>query len=182
MIINNKKRSFSTYELYGAYHWYWYNTRFSYTRHVGYLKNMVQEKNTLQVGAGDGLIAHILGIKGIDNNRYAVDLAEIKGVKIDLGDATRLPYKNEQFDSVLMADVLEYIPNTNKALSEARRVLKKYLYISIPIHESRVESNHVHYWKPDQLVDMVEKKGFKLVNKPASSISRLRSYFKFAKA
>lgn len=179
-MVNKKK--FSTYELYGAYHWYWFNTRFSYTRHVGYLKNMVQEKNTLQVGAGDGLIAHELGIKGIDNNRYAVDLAEIKGIKIDLGDATRLPYKKEQFDSVLMADVLEHIDNTGKALSEARRVLKKYLYVSIPIAESYAEGTPVHYWKPEQLVDMVEKKGFKLVNSPYHSMSRLKIYFKFAKA
>lgn len=176
-----KKKNFSSYELYGAYHWYWFNTRFSYTRHVGYLKNMVKEKNTLQVGAGDGLIAHELEIKGIDNNRYAVDLAEIKGVKIDLGDATRLPYKKEQFDSVLMADLLEYVKNTDKALSEAKRVLKKYLYITLPIAESYIEGPHEHYWKPEQLVDMVEKKGFKLVSNPASSLSRLKIYFKFAK-
>lgn len=179
MLLNKRKPS--PYESFGAYHWSWFNTRFSYTRHVGYLKNWVGEKDTLQVGAGDGLIASQLGIRGIDKNHYAVDLAEIKGVKIDLGDATRLPYKNNQFDSVLMADVLEYIDNTNKALSEARRVLKKYLYVSIPIAESYVESDHVHYWKPDQLVDMIEKKGFKLVNKPVSSISRLRSYYKFEK-
>lgn len=180
-MLTKNKRDFSAYELYGAFHWYWYNTRFTYTRHVGYLKNMVAEKNTLQVGAGDGLIVHELGIKGIDNNRYAVDLAEIKGVKIDLGDATRLPYKNNQFDSVLMADVLEYIENTSKALNEARRVLNKYLYVTIPIAEGYIEDKHVHYWKPEQLVDMIEKKGFKLVSKPAHSLSRLRIYFKFAK-
>ena len=180
MLTKNKK-DFSAYELYGAYHWYWFNTRFSYTRHVGYLKNMVTEKNTLQVGAGDGLIAHELGIQGIDNNRYAVDLAEIKGADVKLGDATHLPYRNNQFDSVLMADVLEYISNTGRALSEARRVLTKYLYVTIPLHESRVEAPHVHYWNPDQLVDMIERKGFKLVNKPAHSLSRLHIYFKFAK-
>lgn len=167
--------------LYGAYHWYWYNTRFTYTRHVGLLENWVQEKNTLQVGAGDGLIASRLGIRGIDNNRYAVDLAKIKGAKVDLGDATRLPYRNKQFDSVLMADVLEYIKDTKKALSEARRVAKKYLYITIPIGKRHIEADYVHFWKPDKLIALVEKQGFKLLSPPKHSLSRVRVYMKFEK-
>ena len=172
---------FNNYQLYGAYHWYWYNTRFTYTRHVGYLKNMVKEKNTLDVGAGDGLITHVLGIKGIDNNRSAIDLAEIKGVKIDYGDATRLPYKRDQFDSVLMGDVLEYIGNTGRALSEAHRVLKKFLYVTTPLAASYTEGPFVRYYKPQELIAMVEKQKFKLVSSPAHSRSRLHIYYKFAK-
>lgn len=175
------KNKFNSYQLYGAYHWYWFNTRFSYTRHVGYLKNMIREKDTLQVGAGDGLIVKELGIRGIDNNRSAIDLAEIKGVKVDYGDATRLPYKKEEFDSVLMADVLEYINNTGRALSEARRVLKHFLYVATPLHEGRTAGPYVRYYKPEQLIAMVEKQGFKLVSSPAHSISRLHIYYKFAK-
>lgn len=174
-----RKKNFSPYELYGAYHWYWYGNRFTYTKHIQSLKAWVQEKNTLQVGAGDGKIAYELGIKGIDNDQYAIDLAEIKGVKIDYGDATRLPYKKGQFDSVLLADTLEYVKNPNKAITEAKRVLKKYLYVTIPIARSYAEGEPLHFWTKDELVALVEKHGFKLIGDGKSSISRLRTYLKF---
>ena len=79
------KNQFDKYKRYGGYHWRWYGSgmRFTYTRHVDFLMRWVKEKNTLDVGAGDGLITAKLGIKGIESNPYAIKLAYTRGVKLD---------------------------------------------------------------------------------------------------
>ena len=169
------------YKLAGAYHWDWYTQRQRYIRHVQFLKRWVGEKNTIDIGAGDGLITHELAIRGVDNNAYAVKLAAEKGVKIDLGDASRLPYKKEQFDSALMSDTLEYLRDIKRPLSEARRVIKKYLYISLPSAEKFTQPDHYHYWIPQDLVINVENQGFRLAEGPRLKVDRQHYYFKFQK-
>lgn len=58
--------------------------------------------------------------------RAARNRAEGLGVEADLriGDARRLPFPNESFDTVVFTLALCTIPGEQKALSEARRVLK----------------------------------------------------------
>lgn len=57
-----------------------------------------------------------------------------EGVRFVCGDATRLEFERESFDAVTMFDVLEHIPDHERAVSEALRVLKPggYLLISTP--------------------------------------------------
>src|SRR3990167_5535557 len=104
-----------------AYHWQWYEWKQSYIEGVNYLKEWITEKNVLEVGAGDGLIVHVLGIRGVDIDRSGIAAAKTRGVDIDFGDACNLPYKDEEFDAVLMYDTLEHIEFPLKALAEARR-------------------------------------------------------------
>src|SRR3990167_9608551 len=121
---------FSKYKKFGAYHWKQYedkNTK--YFRHADRVKEWIKEKSVLDIGAGDGKITHLLGIKGVDDEPEAVRLAVEKGADVKLGDAYRLSYKDEEFDSVFMGDVLEHLEFPRKALQEARRILRKYLYL-----------------------------------------------------
>lgn len=150
--------------------------------HVNYLKRWVGEKNTIDIGAGDGLVAHTLGIRGIESNPLAVKLASEQGVTVDLGDIYNLPYKNENFESALMADTLEHIRSTSKVLSEVHRVIKNYLYITLPSEEKYVERPYYHYWKEKKLIAEVEKRGFKILGEPRNRYSYKHIYFKFQKA
>src|SRR3989338_6793289 len=127
---------FSKYKKFGAYHWKQYedkNTK--YFRHANRVKEWIQEKNALDIGAGDGKITHLLGIKGVDKEPEAVRLAQEMGADVVLGDAYNLDCKNEEFDAVFLGDVLEHIEFPRKALKEARRILKDYLYIASPEKE-----------------------------------------------
>lgn len=173
----------SLYKLLGAYHWDWYanNHKKTYVRHVDFLKRWVREKNTIDIGAGDGVITHKLSIRGVDDDPTAIKLAAEKGVKIDYGDAYRLPYEKEQFDSAIMSDLLEHLWRMDRPLSEARRVIKKYLYVSLPLRERFMESGYYHNYTPQELVEKIEKKGFKLVEGPRKKIDRLHYYLKFEK-
>lgn len=174
-------KKFRKYKRYGAYHWRWYRQRLSYTRHVDFLKRWVKEKNTLDIGAGDGLITNVLGIYGVDNDPDGVRVAALRGQNIKLGDAYNLPYKDEEFESALMSDTIEHMSDTKKVLSEARRVIKRYLYINIPAKEKFFEPDHYHSWTAEQFIKEVEKCGFKLAEEPRYKYSRNRTYFKFQK-
>jgi SAM-dependent methyltransferase len=57
-----------------------------------------------------------------------------EGVRFVCGDATRLDFESASFDAVTMFDVLEHIPDDDKAISEMLRVLKPggWFLISVP--------------------------------------------------
>ncbi|MEG3873697.1 MULTISPECIES: class I SAM-dependent methyltransferase [unclassified Microcoleus] len=97
-------------------------------------------KEILEVGGGQGGLTSLLypqaQITNIDlDPKYAnVPCNRQEKVRFICGDATNLPFENESFDAVTMFDVLEHIPDHQKAVSEALRVLKPkgFLLVSSP--------------------------------------------------
>ena len=97
-------------------------------------------ENILEVGGGQGGLTALLyprsQITNIDlNPEYAkVACNQQKQVSFICGDATNLPFENQSFDAVTMFDVLEHIPDHEKAASEALRVLRPggFILISTP--------------------------------------------------
>lgn len=82
----------------------------------------------LEVGAGTGEISKFISLK---HPVVATDIApgmvrEIKkrGIEAYVCDAERLPFEDRSFDSVLSAEVLYYLDNPNRFLSESFRVLR----------------------------------------------------------
>ncbi len=58
------------------------------------------------------------GKKAIDNHRP-------KSVELILASATHLPFKENTFDKISCSEVIEHIPDYQKAVGEANRVLKE---------------------------------------------------------
>jgi len=151
---------FNKYKKYKDYHWNWYKNKTSYIVHVDRIKDWIKEKNVLDVGAGDRLITYVVGIKGVDNDPTAVAIAQEKGADVILGDAHSLPFKDEEFDSVFMGDTLEHLKDPIKALIEARRVLKYYLYLAGPLAGDGLEKYEYQKWTVEELKEKVESVGF----------------------
>jgi len=81
---------------------------------------------------------------GIDISLPKVKRAKernIEKTKFLLADAEDLPFKANSFDSVLMTELLEHLPYPLRALSEAKRVSKKWILLSVPLFESE----YAHY-------------------------------------
>lgn len=173
---------FTKYKKHGAYHWKQYEQGTKYKKHADRIKGWVEEKDTLDVGAGDGKITSLLGIRGIDNEPEAVRLAQERGADVILGDAYDLNFCDEFCDSILMADVLEHFEFPLKALKEVRRVLKKFLYISTPPkRESLTDKFHYQEWTPQELTELVESAGFTLLGKVDVVPEAKTMYAKFKK-
>ncbi len=172
---------FSKYHNRGAYHWRQYDEKHTkYRRHADRVKEWIKEKNVLDIGAGDGKITHLLGIKGVDNEPEAIRLAKEMGADVVFGDAYHLDYKDEEFDAVFMGDTLEHCEFPKDALKEARRVLKEYLYIASP-DETTNDKYHYDNWTPEELKQLVENEGFILEGEILAVPKDKRIYGKFKK-
>jgi SAM-dependent methyltransferase len=157
-------RRFTKYEQYGAYHWKQYADGTKYRGHVDRVVAWVKERNVLDVGAGDGLITHMLGAKGIEYETEGVRLAQEKGVDVIQGDAYALPFPDNSFEAVTMIDVLEHFDDPIKALKEARRVAP-ILYVNTPPKKddgTLTDKFHVQEWSPVGLMKVVEGVGYAL--------------------
>jgi len=93
--------------------------------------NLNKNSRILQIGCGpEDIINYILMGK-----RYAIDpLADFYKKKFNLdyssiffieGRAEKLPFKDNYFDVVVLANVLDHVEQPEKALSEVKRVLKE---------------------------------------------------------
>lgn len=175
---------FDKYARWGAYHFKWYghgaSRKEKYVRHVDRIRDWIKEKNVLDVGAGEGVITHVLGIKGIELNPIAVKLGQKRGIDVIQGDVYNLPYSDGEFDAIFMGDVLEHLEFPDKALLEARRVLKEKLYLAVPQKEDWKDPLDQYYdWTAEELKEFVEEQGFKLEGE--IELYEKKMYAKFSK-
>lgn len=93
----------------------------------------------LEAGCGDGRITNIIGryynITGIDIDRKKIK--DVSGKKA-VADISRIPAKNDAYDLVISAEVIEHLDDEvfNRALKEMVRVSRKYILISVPFKEN----------------------------------------------
>ena len=86
-------------------------------------------KDTLDFGCGDGFFKQIVfpnkRMVGLDVFGSDVHLAKTSMYKnITLYDGLKIPFKNNQFESVISNSVLEHIPNLKKTVKEISRIIK----------------------------------------------------------
>ena len=99
----------------------------------------VDAATILDVGCGDGTVTNLL------TERYettGVDIAPAALVHVRtttvLGSADALPFGDETFDVVVLAEVLEHLePDVyGQSLAEAARVARRAIIITVPNHEN----------------------------------------------
>ena len=97
------------------------------------IPQIIADKEVLEIATGPGLLAkHVADAakKMIATDYTDGMIAEAKkgvypsNLIFEVADATALPYKDDSFDVVLIANALHVMPNPEKALSEIDRVLK----------------------------------------------------------
>jgi len=114
---------------------------------IQWLKKKAKPKNKiLDQGTGMGqyaLTAYKMGFRkivGLDFSekllRQARIISKKLGYKINFikGDIRKMPFKPSTFNIIISAGIIEHVPETETALSELSRVIKKngYLLIHIP--------------------------------------------------
>ena len=75
----------------------------------------------------------------------AVAAGGVANLRATQGDATRMPFDDNAFDVVTLLEVLEHIPDTARALSEALRVARRWAVLSVPsVPDDNPE--HIHWF------------------------------------
>jgi len=143
----------------------------------------------LDHGCGTGLHSVHLARKGtkvvgIDLSRRAIKCAKNRAniLKINdkisfvIGDVENLPFRNSIFNGIYSHDVLAHVPNDEKALKEAARVLEAHGILAfvatctgrytIENHEEILafdkEAKHIHRYSLQRLRQLLEESGFRI--------------------
>jgi len=102
--------------------------------HYWYQINQVfelQPKEVLEIGIGNGLVSNYLRTRQVRVTTLDID----ENLKPDIvASVLNIPLKDNSFDLVLAAEVLEHLPfeDFTTALKEIKRVTKKYAVITLP--------------------------------------------------
>ncbi len=148
----------------------WANTYGSYNIPLGLLRVLEQLPRAVQIlelGCGGGALLRELAARGF-GKLVGLDLARTALVEarqrttpagLVLAEAERLPFRDQSFDVVLAADVIEHVDCVDEHLAEVARVLRKGgLYLvktpNRPLAEAYyrlVGLNDYPFWHPSLL-------------------------------
>lgn len=100
----------------------------------------VRGPRVLEVGCNEGWVAKaVMEERGFEcvavDNRLEARIASEQcfGIEVINADANKLPFADSEFDTVIMGELLEHMPNPGVALAEGIRVSKGHIIITIPI-------------------------------------------------
>lgn len=146
---------------------------------VKLLDEFVVGKDVLDVGCGFGHYVDYLCKKGfnaigVDSEEQFINKAKRKreGVFIK-ADAEKLPFKNLEFDTVLLFDILEH-GDDEKILREAKRVTKERILVIVPavvdkvladsgvIFRHYIDKSHLREYQKENLENLAKKLGLNL--------------------
>lgn len=144
--------------------WFFYSHNWDLTFHL--MKRM-SGKTVLDVGCGTGLALSLfrsalinLSFRGCEPTDAAADFWKKRGLLVDIGSAENLPYRDEEFDTVICSHVLEHLPDEQVALSELMRVARTRLIVVVPqgnVDEKNFGSPHLRYYNRVSFRDAISK-------------------------
>ena len=157
-------------------------------KYYGYMYNRIpvkiKDSDVLEIATGPGLLAK--HVASFSKKMIATDYSYgmIKEAKkgeypsnltFEVADATNLPYENDSFDVVIIANALHVMKEPEKAINEIDRVLKKNGVLIAPNfvgHNNGIGSKILsgilklagikfeHQWTSDEYIKWLNKHGF----------------------
>ena len=137
----------------------WFDkNEFIYLTELEALRKLVPANGKgLEVGVGTGRFAVPLNISvGIDPSFEMLKIAEERGVDIVSGEGENLPFKDNEFDYVLLMVTLCFVKNPQKVIRESKRVTKNGGKIVVGIIDKESDLGKF-YQKKDTLFYTVAK-------------------------
>ncbi|MDH3598832.1 MAG: class I SAM-dependent methyltransferase [Candidatus Tectomicrobia bacterium] len=164
----------------GAYHWEQCNRasrnynpplEARYEVVVREVRRWASLDTVLDLGCGDGYLMaqaspYAKRIIGIDTEVKGVHLAKHMlathdNCEVYLGNGYDLPFPDNSFDAVLLADVIEHLVHPDACLGELRRVLKpgRGLWLTTPKWrpDRMWDERHIQEFKPQALQALLER-------------------------
>ncbi len=97
----------------------------AYVSELRAVRELLPTGSGLEIGVGTGRFAAPLGImQGLEPSPAMAALARKKGIDVAAGVAEKLPFRDAEFDFVLLVTTVCFLDDRDLAFSEARRVLR----------------------------------------------------------
>lgn len=127
--------------------------------------NSYLEGKVLDIGCGIGdFLKYYKNSVGVDINPNIVDFCRQSGHEVYLMHNDFLPFKNSDFDCVILDNVLEHLENPKNILNEIHRVLRENgtLIIGVPGYKGYdSDSDHKIFYNQFLLNETACNSGFK---------------------
>ncbi len=137
---------------------------------LGFLRN-IYPKTLLDVGSGRGVFLFPLlrdfpniKVTSIDILEKRIELLNylktggIANLNPVFGDICDVHFDDNSFDVVTLLEVLEHIPNVEKAVEKAVRLAKDFIVVTVPSKEDD-NPEHIHLLTKDLLTKMFNNYG-----------------------
>ena len=155
--------------------WYTKNNNL-YVSELNAIKEFIPSgKCGVEIGIGSGKFAHPLGIKmGVEPSAKMAEIARTKEIEVFETSAEDLPFKDKEFDFVLMVTAVCFFDDVLKAFKEANRILKEDGFIVIGFidknstlgriyEENKTKSKFYKdatFYSVDEITEYLQKSGF----------------------
>lgn len=129
-------------------------------RAVREVLNPLRGTAVLDLGCGKGRFASRLAAEGarvIGLDLSQAMLTAATGLSRVRGTASRLPFTDQAFDSVIAIEVIEHLPSVEQALAEVRRVLRPGGIVAI-VDKNAGSWNHHRPWLPNLAVKWIDER------------------------
>lgn len=164
-----------------------------YQKIIKQVKHYTRDDYTvLDVACGTGAISLEIAkyadkIEAVDISPNMIEIAKqkakergINNISFNIADAYHLPYSNNYFDIVILANALHVVKNPIAVLSEIRRTLKDDALLLLSVECSGEHSRsisllmqrtvkllgiikYLHFYKFNDIYSLVQQAGFKIV-------------------
>ena len=149
---------------------------------INELLPLVEGNNILDIGCGPGYFVDALTQKGFNATGIDIESKFIKFAKNNLSgnflfaNALKLPFKDKQFNTVFIRNVLEHIDNDLLAIKEALRVGNRVVVIvphKTPDNLTKRGVHFIHYQDHSHLRNYTHKSLSELINTAEAEIIKL---------
>ena len=122
---------------------------------------------TLDLGCGQRPYEELVSGPGVTYIGMDWPVSDDKAFQDVTGDATRLPFRSESFDTVITTELLEHLPDPEQCLAEVARVMRPggHLILSVPFLEPLHEEPRDFFrFTPYSLRNLLGSHGFTVLN------------------
>jgi SAM-dependent methyltransferase len=120
--------------------------------------------DAVDIGCGIGdMLAFRPRTVGADVNPRTVEYCRRLGLQVALMAPDSLPFRSHTFDSAILDNVLEHIPDPGRLLDDTHRALKSggMVLVGVPGERGYAwDSDHKVYYDEPKLVSTMQKHGF----------------------
>ncbi len=164
--------------------WLFYDTNLKLFRKIF---NSLSGKNILDIGCGGGLMIGLIklfnteiNVTGFEGSEEIRTIWKKRNLEVKTGDIYKLPFQDNEFDTVFSSHVIEHLERPEKMIEESLRVSKKRIIHIVPegnVNEKNFGTPHLKIYNRVNFVKYFNQKNIRIINYESIQDTHMNSLF-----